>query len=507
MTTNDTPPPDGPDAAGDGAASSGAPAAGDAGQAPPRRPAGDGFFDSVRRAGVARSEDRWVGGVAAGVAERFRLDPLLVRGLLILSFFVTGAGLVLYGVAWALLPERSDGRIHLQEAIRGSFDVAILGAGLAIVLGIGAGGGFWPWWGGPAEWVATLLWIAFWVAVVWLIVKLVRSRRGRPGPDAGAPYAGAPEHRPDAAPSSTTTSAAGGFTPAPRVHYAAPAAGPYAAPSPAGATAPLPSATSPAAPTAPSGHGAPSAPAGPPVPPPPPPPRRTAGGGTVGAVLGLTLLIGAGLLAADVALGITWPLWPLWLGLTVAVLGAAIIVTGLRGLRGGWLTALAVLALVGTAITWPFADRQSDWPFDDWAWDDGAQVTTMSGTVLSSGQVTPRSTASAEAGVRVQFGEARVDLTELDLTDVSPGDPVVVPIDMTAGSTVVTVPADTAVQADVDVSAGTFTWDVGGEYRRVDGFSGGPATYRTDEVDEDGGAVLLLDVDTRAGQFVIEEDR
>jgi len=86
---------------------------------PAPRPAGNQFFDSLRRIGVARSDDRWIGGVAAGVGERYGLDPLLVRGLLVLSVFVGGIGLVLYGIAWLLLPERSDGRIHLEQTLRG----------------------------------------------------------------------------------------------------------------------------------------------------------------------------------------------------------------------------------------------------------------------------------------------------------------------------------------------------------------------------------------------------
>ncbi|GAA4735756.1 hypothetical protein GCM10023216_30960 [Isoptericola chiayiensis] len=490
MTTNDTPPPQGTHPAG---------AAGDA---PPPPPAGDGFFDSVRRIGVTRSDDRWIGGVAAGVADRFGLDPLLVRGLLILSVFVAGAGLVLYGIAWALLPERSDGRIHLQETVRGTFDVAIVGAGLAVLLGLVGGGGFWPWWGGPAEWVAALFWIAFWVAVVWLIVKLVRSRRSdaRPGPAPGAPGAAptaAPtvEHTSD--PSTgwdPATHAAEGFTPAPRVHYA---------PAPTTTPGATPSSPGPAAPTA---HTAPTGGYAPP-PPPGPRPRRAAGGGTVGVVLGIVLLLGAGLLAADVAGGLAWPLWPLWLAIAVAVLGAAIVVTGLRGLRGGWLTALAWLGIVAVAVTWPFADRDDDWPFDGWSWDDRAQITTQAGTVLGSGEVAPRSTEAAEAGYRLQFGDSRVDLTELDLDDVPPGNPVVVPVDATAGNAVVTIPEDTAVEAVVDVNAGTFEWFVDDEHLRVDGFTGGPATYTTDEVDELGGAVLRLDVDSRAGRLVIQEER
>ncbi|XTR53119.1 PspC domain-containing protein [Pseudarthrobacter sp. So.54] len=41
------------------------------------------FFDWIRRQGVRRGRERWVGGVASGIAERFGVDPLIVRGILI----------------------------------------------------------------------------------------------------------------------------------------------------------------------------------------------------------------------------------------------------------------------------------------------------------------------------------------------------------------------------------------------------------------------------------------
>ena len=54
-----------------------------------------GFFASIRRGLFPRSEQRWVGGVAGGVAERIGWDPLLVRGILVVSFFLGGLGLIL----------------------------------------------------------------------------------------------------------------------------------------------------------------------------------------------------------------------------------------------------------------------------------------------------------------------------------------------------------------------------------------------------------------------------
>src|SRR3989337_383835 len=51
-----------------------------------------------------RTSDRVIGGVAGGLGDYFNIDPLLVRigfvGLMIFG----GAGLVLYVVAWLLIP-------------------------------------------------------------------------------------------------------------------------------------------------------------------------------------------------------------------------------------------------------------------------------------------------------------------------------------------------------------------------------------------------------------------
>ena len=44
------------------------------------RPA-NGFFGWIRGLGLARSEDRWLTGVAAGIAAKIDIDPLIVRGI------------------------------------------------------------------------------------------------------------------------------------------------------------------------------------------------------------------------------------------------------------------------------------------------------------------------------------------------------------------------------------------------------------------------------------------
>lgn len=75
------------------------------------------FFDSLRGSGLMRTNERWIAGVAGGVAYRFGLDPTLVRCVWVVLSLFAGVGLVLYGLAWALLPEESDGRIDRKSVV------------------------------------------------------------------------------------------------------------------------------------------------------------------------------------------------------------------------------------------------------------------------------------------------------------------------------------------------------------------------------------------------------
>lgn len=141
-----------------------------------------GFFASIRRIGVWRTDDRWVGGVAAGVAHRMGIDPVIIRGLVIITALFGGVGLILYGAAWALLPEASDGRIHLEEAVRGRFDIAIVGAAAIFLTGVSN-----PvfWWDGSVGW--RLSWFVAVAAVVGVVV-LVLSQRRPAGPPSSPPF-------------------------------------------------------------------------------------------------------------------------------------------------------------------------------------------------------------------------------------------------------------------------------------------------------------------------------
>jgi phage shock protein PspC (stress-responsive transcriptional regulator) len=84
-----------------------------------RGPSGlDVFFDRLRRLGVARaSHGKIAGGVCAGLARRWGLDPAVVRAAVVILMLVGGLGLLAYLVALALLPDES-GKIFTEEALR-----------------------------------------------------------------------------------------------------------------------------------------------------------------------------------------------------------------------------------------------------------------------------------------------------------------------------------------------------------------------------------------------------
>jgi phage shock protein PspC (stress-responsive transcriptional regulator) len=52
--------------------------------------------------------DGLIAGVCGGLAEYFDVDPSLVRLIFILAIFLGGAGLVVYLVAWLIVPENPE---------------------------------------------------------------------------------------------------------------------------------------------------------------------------------------------------------------------------------------------------------------------------------------------------------------------------------------------------------------------------------------------------------------
>ncbi|PVE94729.1 PspC domain-containing protein [Microbacterium sp. TPD7012] len=144
------------------------------------------FLLWVAGLGVARS-DGWLGGVAAGIAARLRIDPLIVRGVLVVAALFGLPVIFLYAVAWALLPD-VDGRVHARDLLRQDYQPVQLGIlGMAIVGLIptapltGRLFGF-----GYESWSALALfgWIVGLVVVGGLLFLIVRAASRTPGASA-----------------------------------------------------------------------------------------------------------------------------------------------------------------------------------------------------------------------------------------------------------------------------------------------------------------------------------
>lgn len=465
---------------------------------PPPAPPGDSaFFSSVRRSGLVRSDERWIGGVAGGIALRLGVDPLLVRGILGASVLLGGLGMVLYGIGWALLPEQKDGRIHLEETIRGRFDAALLGAVALLIVGLNRNDHWFGWWGGrDLGWLNGLLWLAAVVVAVVLVVKAAGSRRT---PPPYGPYPGIPGPATPPAGTAATEAAAGtGSGPVSMTKASAPdgsepattAAQPY--PTPPYPTQPYPAQQYPAQPYPTQPYPAQGyAPVPPPAP--PRPPRVTTpgpGSTTFGVVAALVLLTFAVLLAAERTGDFTGSVGLTGGAAAIVLLGLAAMVSGLRGRRSSGLGTLAVLT---TIVVLPLA-----WAGDrDWTWDGDSHAAIADTDFL----VTERDVATR--GYDLGLGDSTVDLTGVDLTD----DTLRVPIEMGAGTLTVLVPEGAAVVAEVNLGAGDITWAVDQPVEKSGGVGVGERTYRSDEVVDGTAPELALVVTLGAGDITIEEAR
>lgn len=92
------------------------------------------------------STDKYVAGVAGGIARHFDIDPIIVRILLVVLTFFGGAGLLVYGAVWLFAPDDATGSavISVDARNRGVvFIVTGVIAGLA-VLGDSMGGWQFP---------------------------------------------------------------------------------------------------------------------------------------------------------------------------------------------------------------------------------------------------------------------------------------------------------------------------------------------------------------------------
>lgn len=117
------------------------------------------------------STDRYLGGVAGGLARHFDVDPTIIRVLFVVTSFFGGAGVLAYVALWLLVPDEADehAAINLGGDARRTVIVVVAGVAVLVLLGNAWGGAWSGFWHFP--------WIV--VALVLLAVLLV-TRRHRP---------------------------------------------------------------------------------------------------------------------------------------------------------------------------------------------------------------------------------------------------------------------------------------------------------------------------------------
>lgn len=396
-----------------------APASGE--PAPPsdgsNRPKGSGgFFSWLRSLNVVRGQDRWIGGVATGIAARTGLDPILVRGLFVVLAIFGGIGLLAYGLAWALLPE-PDGRIHAESAGRGSWTSGMTGALIVSILGLwrpnvpffGNTGGF----GG-------FIWSLFWIGVAVFIVYWISNSADRNKSGAGMPTGPA-----GAVPTGSTGPTSAGPTPA----------GPPSAAATPGETAPAASGDTVHAvgfvwdkPTTAATHQmpqhfTPQSPASAAKTPPKPTAPRPSGA-DVAVFLGGAVLLTGLVLALDYlgVLALGDGAMTVALATGVVVLGLGVVLLGIRGRTSGALGFLAAVGIVASLAS-------------------GAWLATPNWVVASQGQWSIGSADPVEEGYTIVAGQGRVDLTGLSTIR----EDVVIPVNAAAGNVGILVPDDVRV--------------------------------------------------------------
>ncbi|HKJ11150.1 MAG TPA: PspC domain-containing protein [Ornithinimicrobium sp.] len=445
----------------------------------------DGFFDRLRRMDLRRSPDGWLGGVCAGFAHRVGLDPLVVRAGAVLLVIFFGLGLLLYLVAWALIPDSQE-QTHVEQGLRHGAGSSVF---LLVITSLVLLGSL-PWWAGSAfgfdggfglvGLVVTAL-LAYGAWTLW-------QRRAAPGEATAAGGTAAASHA--AAPTSSATVPP---PPPPGATTGPPAPGPAAA-APAGTS--YGSSSPPPPPPGTGGTGAGSSPLPPPTPPRPRRPRRRSGGAPAAVLaLGLLLVILAAALWAAQGPGLPGNDLSVALAVSAGVLGLLVLGLGVAGRRAGFVGFLTGVSVFAALLAAPLPANLQ--------WEG------------RSGEATWAPTSTAELrDYRLAAGEAELDLTRIpagDLDDVRN-----VEVSLGAGSLTILVPDDLAVEVDSSIGAGELRLrDASeGSDTSVPRFSDGRTNDTTSglgvqevvNLGEDSRPELVVDASVGVGEIVIEQE-
>ncbi len=395
---------------------------------------------------VRRSHDRYLAGVAGGLADYFAIDPVFVRIAFVVLTFVGGAGLIAYVAGWLLVPEAGETTSLGEDALRNRNWARIAGF---VLIAIAASIVLHPLW-----WIGGQLVVA--VALILVGVYMLAHQTTTTDSDTSPP--GRPPTPPVAPPPTTP------FAPTDETVAAPPtSARPWPPPSTAA-----------------------------PAPPPPPPPssvaerrqrrqerrddrrRRRQGGGVAAMTFGL-LLVGAGVIGLVLAAGNgVEPTRVFAAGLLVV--GAGLVITAWFG-RGIVLIPLGVLLVILMSVA-----SLIDVPFKG---GFGQRIER------------PVTVSDVQSEYHLAAGELIVDLSHVNFAGGSTTD-----IEATVGTghLVVTVPRD--AQVDVHGHAGAGEVRFPGE----DDHQGGVHVDRKTTLEApEGAAHIALDAGVGLGQVEVRD--
>ena len=129
---------------------------------------------AVRRGLFHRSRtDRVIAGVAAGIAERLGIDPIVIRLAFIVLAFAGGFGVIVYLVSWLIAAEPVDDEVQVPSTgLRQIVAVALVVSGLLLLLRAAG-----VWFGDAIVWSVGLA--AFGSAVLWSRTDVGRTQFAR----------------------------------------------------------------------------------------------------------------------------------------------------------------------------------------------------------------------------------------------------------------------------------------------------------------------------------------
>jgi phage shock protein PspC (stress-responsive transcriptional regulator) len=380
------------------------------------------------RTGLVRPrQGRLIAGVCGALARATNTDPILWRILIAVLTIFGGFGALIYVLGWLLLPADGDTASPVESVLgRGhSATPTVLTIIVAVILvasfGIYASDPFRPGLVG-----------AFLVAGA--VVLLIWDRRNRgpavagPIPPPGVPRTDVPPNAPFVPGSPLVSGATVGSEPT------QPTGAPMQPTWPAATTTAPP----PAPPFAPHGPYAPPTPPAPPPPgagwparpPIPPAPRHREPSRLFPLTMSLVLVV-VGLVGIFDLAGYSVPVAGYFAAALVAI-GAGLILGAWVG-RARGLIALGIIGAVLLSVSTVADFRHNDWRGGSMTW-------------------APVSLTAVQDSYQQDFGDARLDLSQIDFTQAK--EPVTVDVRVDVGNLVVILPSDVDVTVDASVDVG-----------------------------------------------------